>query len=466
MGFGYILAGFILLLNPIIHVIDLVPDFIGFFLICKGLSKLSYLNSGLSEARDIFKKLGIVELIRVACIVFIPYTSDSAMLLFAFIFGVVELIYFIPALNYLYDGLSYIGMKYEGESVFAKTEKKVRVKGKRREVKEVTRVIENGPALKKLTNSFYILRIICTILPELTALQMYDHLGTVTAFSINYSRYKPFLYVVLGATVLIVGLRLLIRLVRYFNGIRRDDRFIENLNSKFDRDISVKTEVFMSKRMKTALYLFIAAAALSVCLYIDGINIMLGVFSSAALIGAVIIVGKYSRLAYAVIPICILRSVLSVVNMILQKIYFIDNIYDETAVQWLVEASDQYYRMGTVMVIENLAAIAAFIVFTVALLQTVRKHLAETGIQDNSVQYSKVNRDIETYNAIGAKLLLNLILMLINFILAASYLFIMLNLTAIAAINAAVTVIWILQTLSVVSTINELLYNPIINEEI
>lgn len=466
MGFGYIMAGFILLFNPIIHVIDLLPDFIGFFLICKGLSKLSYLNSGLSEARDIFRKLGFAELIRVACIVFIPYTSDSAMLLFAFVFGVIELIYFIPALNYFYEGLNYIGMQYDGESVFAKIEKKKRGRRKKGETGEVTRVIETGAALKRLTYSFYILRIICTLLPELTALQMYDNLGTVTAFSINYSRYKPFMYVVLGLIVVIVGIRWITKLVKYFTGIQKDKQFIDTLNTKYDRDIAVKTEIFMGKSMKNALFLYIGAVVLSLCLYIDGINVILGAFSSIFLAASVIIIGKYTKIAYAVIPFCVIRSVLSVINMILQKIYYIDNIYDETAVEWYAEAHDQYYRMGTLMTIENIVAAVSFVIFAVALLKTVKTHLAESGIQDQNVRYSKASRDIEVYNAVGAKLLMNLVLMLINFILAASYLFIMLNLTAIVAINTAVTIIWIFHSISTVSTINELLYNPLINEEI
>lgn len=460
MGFGYILIGFLFLCNPIIHVVDLAPDCIGFFLICKGLNKLAYFNSNLSEAKDRFKKLGFTELIRTACILFIPYTSDSAMLLFAFIFGVVEMIYFIPALNYFFEGLNYIGMRYEGESVFAEKEKKKKFRTKAKQT------IEQGTFLKNLTLKFYIFRIICTLLPELTSLQMYDNLGTVTAFSINYSRYKPFLYVVLGLIVLIFGIRWSVCVAKYFNGIRRDRRFLENLNKKYNSDIAVRTELFIGKNMKSALFLYICAVALSITLYIDGINILPGVLSSAALIAIGIMMGKYSRLSYAVLPFCIVRSALSIINLFLQKIYFIDNVYNEEAVEWLQEAAEQYSRIEYLAVIENVFTILSFAIFMIAFLKTVKKHLSESGIQDQNVQYSKANRDAEAYNAIGAKLLMNMILMLINFTLAAAYRFIMLELTAITAINVAVTVVWLLQTIGMTLTVNELLYDPLVNEEL
>ena len=90
MGFGYFIAGFLLLANPIVHVVDILPDFLGFLLICKGLSKLSYLHSGFSSARELFFRLALVELVRIACLGFIPYTAGSALTLFAFVFGVVD----------------------------------------------------------------------------------------------------------------------------------------------------------------------------------------------------------------------------------------------------------------------------------------------------------------------------------------------------------------------------------------
>lgn len=465
MGFGYILAGFLFLANPIVHVVDLIPDFIGFFLLCKGLNQISYMNDKLAEARELFKKLGFVELIRVGCIVFVPYTSDSATLLFAFVFGVVELIYFLPAINNFYDGLSYIGMRYNGDSVFAKKEKKRGFWNKEnRKWQMGTQTVELGTALKRATIRFYFLRILCTLLPELTALQMYDYLGTVTAFSVNYARYKPFLYVILGLLVLIVGICWIVKLVQYYGSIRRDERFLASLQFTYDHDIAVKTELFVGKRMKNALFFYILAAAFSFCLYMDGVNIVLGLFSACFLSVAAILVGKDVKLARVVLPLSFARAVLSVVNFILQINYFVNEQYDEQAADWVTEAHKMYYQASALVIVENLFAIASFAVFAIALLKAVRLHLEQSGIQDSSVSFNKRSRDIEVFNAAGAKVLMNLILMLINMVLASLYMYVILNLGMITQINSIVTVIWLLHSISMVSRINELLYTPFVEE--
>ena len=75
MGFGMVLAGFILLFNPMIHVIDLIPDVIGFLLIAVGLTKTSFFVSRIDDARRLFWKLVIIEGIKLPSFLMIPYGS-------------------------------------------------------------------------------------------------------------------------------------------------------------------------------------------------------------------------------------------------------------------------------------------------------------------------------------------------------------------------------------------------------
>ena len=65
MGFGLLIAGFVLLVNPVIMFPifgDILPDAIGFFLIAAGLTKLSSFIGKISEAREGFMKLAFAEL--------------------------------------------------------------------------------------------------------------------------------------------------------------------------------------------------------------------------------------------------------------------------------------------------------------------------------------------------------------------------------------------------------------------
>ncbi len=463
MGFGYIIAGFVLLLNPVIHVFDLLPDALGFLLMAVGLSKVAYMNGRLSQARAAFLKLAVVELARIFCIVFVPYMDDTALLLFAFVFGVIDLILFFPAVTALFDGLSRIGMKYEGTAVFASREKKRR---------GAVRVIEAGSRVKTLTLVFYVLRSTATVLPELTSLQMYDYLGTVSKFAVDYRDYKPLFYILLGLVTLIVGTVWLVKLCRYLGGIRHDSAFIDNLKAAYDSEIRVKDGVFVGKRMKAVLVLCIFAAALSFGLYVDGVNILPGILSSAVLASAALLAGKYAKVAYAVLPLALVRSVLSIVGLLYQKVYFLDNRWGiandkgETAYHHIEEAREMYDGMFALMALESLAAFAAFVLLGIAILRAVRRHLGEFGNRDDSARYSKEAHDRDVSRTMRGKLMVSLLLAAVNFALAGGYLMIMLDFTPIFVVNAAVTVLWVLQTLNTVSAANELLYTPLVNEEL
>jgi len=102
MGFGLILAGFILLFNPVITIVDIIPDTIGFFLIVAGLSKMSCFIGKFSLAKDDFLKLAFVQIAKIICIAFIPFTSGSALVLMAFVFGA----YGVASVQALADVLS------------------------------------------------------------------------------------------------------------------------------------------------------------------------------------------------------------------------------------------------------------------------------------------------------------------------------------------------------------------------
>ncbi|MBR5445572.1 MAG: hypothetical protein IKV57_05595, partial [Clostridia bacterium] len=104
MGFGYLLIGFLFLINPVIHVMDILPDCIGYFLIVKGLSKTALFVDHLAVARGQFWKLALIDLVKMFSILLWPLVSDSGMLLLTFVFSVLELMYFLPAVNSLFEG--------------------------------------------------------------------------------------------------------------------------------------------------------------------------------------------------------------------------------------------------------------------------------------------------------------------------------------------------------------------------
>ncbi len=461
MGFGLVIAGLIFLFNPVIHVVDILPDAVGFFLITAGLTKLSYIVGKIQLARDWFLKLAFLETVKFFSVALIPYTSGSALVLMAFVFGIVEIFLFVNAVNQLFEGISFAGLWYNGTAMYGKiTQRKLSVvrnnKGKFT-LKRIERESERIVFIKRSILSFYIFRVIATFIPEMTELQMYDYIGEVKAIQNRLTYYKPFLYVVFGIAVVISGIVFLSRATAYFRSIRNDAKFISSLETKYVTEILPRETFFTAINMRRSLMLFMLALVTSIMIPIDGVNICIGAISSVLLICAAVIMGKYSKAAKLVIPIAAVRTVLSIVNFILQIRYFSE--YTVEAVEWIENAYNQYYTMAYVANVEYIIALASVILFLTALMKSVKTHLESFGIQTENAQYSKKNRDLEIYNAVGGKLLLCSILAILHYSFACAFHHLLPGMDVISVISAVVTLIYIAYAIYTVNFIGNMIYD-------
>lgn len=445
MGIGYLLVGFFFLMNPVVHVLDLLPDCIGFFLIMKGLSKTALFVDHLSDARDKFGKLALIEVVKFFSILLWPSVSDSGMLLITFVFSIFELLYFIPAIKELKEGFDFAGLWYQGEAVYGK---KVHKKDRK--------PTELGASWLRYTLFFYCLRIACSIAPELTALQLYDYVGTVNTISIRYSDYKPFLYVLLGLVVVIVGVIWYVRTCKYWNGIRKDTAFVHRLQQKYERDILPRTELFCAMRMKKVGLCYLLAVVTSLFCILDGVNILVGAISAGFLIAAALWVGKDIKLAYGVIPFAVIRAGLSIWNLIQQIQYFDD--YQVEAVNWIDKAYDRYYAMAATETMEYIFTFAGLLLFILTYWRAIRLHLQTYNGNTTHVQYNSQDRNLELTNMAGSQLLLNTALTLVNTIAACAYRYALADVESMVVICIIITLIWIAQTYATVTKIREEIY--------
>ena len=477
MGFGLVIAGFVLLFNPVLHVVDIIPDALGFLLIVLGLTKMSFFIGKIEQARSLFIKLALLEGAKCFMILTVPYASGSDIVLQTFVFGLAEALMFVPAVNYLFEGLSFGGLWYSATAMYEKKQFKrplaalidricewkpvenliFRITKKKRKKHSYAQKVEWITYVRDQILFFYIFRICATLIPELTELQMYENIGEVTAFSRSLAYYKPFLYVFFGVLVLLCGIRYIHTVSGFFKAVRNDRKFMESMEEKYRNDILPRDTFFIARSMKQSLVCFTVAVFTSVVVTIDDVNLLVGIISAAFLIGAAMILKRYVPAAISVIPFAAVRGVLSIVNMILQYNYYME--YTEDAVEFVDRAHTLYYRMAMFECIEYAFAALAVMLYMFFLLRAIKIHLAVCGIQHNTPTYSKRNRDIETYNTAGGKLLLCTVLAVINFILAGAYHYIMVNMTLIVVINTVVTLIWAVYTWHSVTVINAMLYD-------
>ncbi|MBE6569176.1 MAG: hypothetical protein E7658_03025 [Ruminococcaceae bacterium] len=461
MGFGYMLAGFLFLVNPVIHVIDILPDCIGFWLIARGLTKSAFFVNKLELAKNNFTKLAVLDLIKLFSLLIWPFVSDTAMLLLAFVFSVLELMLFIPAMINLLEGFSFAGVWYKGSAVYASIPRRIfKFKKQQTENGGYEKVPlpprERGIFWRNFTIVFYCIRVFFTVLPEVLGQMLYDRY-VVYAMSVNYAEYKPVMYILLGFILILLGIFWLISTIMYLGGIVKDKVFIDNLKRKFKDDILPNKNLFTSIDMKRVLILFALAAATSVICSFDGVNLMIGAVSSVCVILAAVILRKQTKAVLIAVPVSLVRIVMSVITLLKQIEYF--NDYTIDSVDWVSNAFKMYYSMAYISAAEYIIAIAPMLILTVCMVRAFRTHLDWIGVQTESVQYSKKARNAEIFKALRFRAGVNLCLMVINYLVSAMYPFSRIYMDVMSFIVIAVTLIWLIQTLFWIHAVNEQIYD-------
>ena len=113
---------FVFMFNPNINIIDLLPDFIGYIILCVALTPLSDINEHMAEAYAGFKRMIFIDAAKVLAFVWvfgISVTSEynSSLMLWSFIFGIVELIFLLPAYVNLFKGFTGLGYFHENTAI-------------------------------------------------------------------------------------------------------------------------------------------------------------------------------------------------------------------------------------------------------------------------------------------------------------------------------------------------------------
>ena len=162
MNLGILLVGFAFLVNPNVGVFDVLPDFIGYLLILKGMGILPDLVPALADAKRGFLNLINVSLGRIAAMFFMLYSDPSWTLVLVFTFFLLELWFSYKAFIPFFDGLSNAHLQY-GE----------------------TAIKEQGPQTATMTYLFVFVKAGLCLLPALTYLAESKTTGFVHLYPVD-----------------------------------------------------------------------------------------------------------------------------------------------------------------------------------------------------------------------------------------------------------------------------------------
>ncbi len=334
MKIGYILAGMIFLFNPHINIVDVLPDVIGYILILHGLFKISDLERNLLSARKNFLKLAWLSAVKLSCLLITPIFDETLYLLFTFCFGILEIMWMIPAFIDLFAGISFLESRYTGHrtrydpsrrsrfgGVVDKTDFadgrmyfEIYAKNKQNEeypAYEETVLLPNGAVsvcasyegfvsrdekkapyfyesdeARVLSVIFIIVRALCACLPELTALMATGDSYVHSQYTNDFSGLRYLLMAVLAVIAGAVGIVWLCRIVRYFRTFMNDEPFLSALSAKYDAEVLpnkplwVKRGTFSFCLFSTAAFAFMTCVRLSIGNITDGDGVLLFVLEA------------------------------------------------------------------------------------------------------------------------------------------------------------------------------------------
>ena len=301
MNIGYLIAGCVFLFNPTVNLIDVLPDVAGYLLILKGLYRLSDLNGKIKTARQKFKAAVWISLGELLAMLMIPILDVTWYLILSFVFGVLKLIYLIPAFVNLFEGISYLELRYthhkarresaakprfggvfdktefeSGTAYFELYEKKnapnsapffergisfsggderlcIADAGFSSRNRDKTVYLYESDEARIMSVVFVIVHVVCACLPEFTAIAGTGG-GYVTADPTDFTGLRTVLALFLAGISAVIGILWLVRMLRYFNGFRRDRRFVSVLEEKYTAEIVPDGLLWTGRKTRRILY--------------------------------------------------------------------------------------------------------------------------------------------------------------------------------------------------------------------
>lgn len=251
MGFLWLLLGGFFLWNPVVGVKDVLPDVIGYFLLCMGVLRLTDLNDDLADAQKAFRSMLWVSGAQLAAWILVSgflqktemdmnqYEEPVWVLVFAFVFLVLEWYIMLPAWKLFFKGLSDLARYHGGSAILTAS------KGN----SLCERMI-------KRTRGFVIVKTLLTVLPEASVLTSFEAEIENSVFVFDWF---PFLSAFRALAVLVglvIGVIWLIGFCKLMLLAIGDKPWQECLCQRYRLEILPDVGLLLNRRVKDAFLLF------------------------------------------------------------------------------------------------------------------------------------------------------------------------------------------------------------------
>lgn len=235
-GDGLIFLALLFLINPSVQVVDILPDFIAYFIIIRRLSYAVDRAPYFAEAKSAISKLLLISVLKLPAYFVIIFARSGNVgdtdiyALFAFSFAVAEAIFSVIAIYNIFEGAFYLGQRTEAISLI----KPFYIN--RRSARTCA-----PEALKRLSYFFAIYKCAAYGLPELLLLTK-----TVTVEQLknyfNITKLYPYTILFAILSVIIIGIVTLRRAYAYIKQAENAASLRSSLDSLVEGEMGARLE--------------------------------------------------------------------------------------------------------------------------------------------------------------------------------------------------------------------------------
>lgn len=258
MGTGLIFIGFLFLINPELITLDIFPDFIGFFLIARGLSKLALLEERIASARKWALFLSLTSVLKLlACTITFSTRIESTRLTVCFFFLVAELWMYWLFCDNAFKGLHYLAIRKNGDLV-----------------------LKSYDLVRNFTLVFFMAKAAINFLPQLPVIFYTnidaegDQVENYTAMVRSFRSVRSILFVFGALLLVFLGIYTARILKAYLKRCQEDRAFCDNVLASYRENVSENESLQTRLAIKGAFFWFFLAFICLADLYLDFINMI------------------------------------------------------------------------------------------------------------------------------------------------------------------------------------------------
>lgn len=355
----YFILASIFLFNPVVSIIDVLPDFFAYLFLMIALSKAKYLFDNVGDAYYALKKMLIISFSKTVCMFLLPFVEETMALVFSFTFGMIEIIYAIPAFTKLFDSLSYASLRDVGNDI----------------------LVKNSDKIKRVTVAFFITKTVLASLPDATALSIND-IGQMTLIE-----FRPMLFVVSSFFSFIFGVVWICLWIKYFSGFFKGGEFADKINKEFCEKILPKKSMLTSKDFITALFIMAVGGFFVFDFSIGYVNMINDGIFSIFLSVALLFLLKRKRIEkkpilYSFFGVSLLHILFNVLETVFTVKYF--DMYDIKSMMTNSDAEDMYLTVEIFAVLSSV-----FFLFSVLLMLWLTRIYSLSTVNENKAFFSE-----------------------------------------------------------------------------